>query len=506
MSTLRARPARGRGPTRSSCALLLAALLCACGDDAATPPAGPLAELALSPLDLGPSFSPGRHDYAVRCDAALSHLTLTARAAPGGAVAVTAPAAVAAARELALELDVAEGQAVVLTASAPGLGEAEYWIRCLPRDFPAPSVVAHPEVGEPTPGWYLLGNSTTKDAGGYAMIIDRLGTPIWYRAVSRGAVNVDRYDDGVVSFSPPLGPAFGIDPQGQLQIVHLATGQVESLRAVDGPTDHHELLRLPSGNRLLLSYPLRPRVDLTGLQDYGEEETIADCLIEEIDPSGARVWQWRASEHVDPARESTYPLAFMIDGAPVVDVYHCNAIDADEAGDLLLSARHTDSIFKIVRSTGRVQWKLGGAPVSKDDARIIRVRGDGLGGFYRQHDARFRPGGRVSLFDDQTAMAGPARGVEYAVDVEAGLATLVWQSLGPASSAAMGGLRRYADGSSVIAWGALTTGPALAFTEVDGQGRALLEVTLPPGNFSYRAVKAPPGAFDIDVLRRSVSP
>ena len=44
--------------------------------------------------------------------------------------------------------------AVIQAKGANGVTE-EYWLRCLPHDFPLVSASPHPELGTPTPGWYL---------------------------------------------------------------------------------------------------------------------------------------------------------------------------------------------------------------------------------------------------------------------------------------------------------------------------------------------------------------
>jgi len=129
--------------------------------------------------------------------------------------------------------------------------------------------------------------------------------------------------------------------------------------------------------------------------------------------------------------------------------------------------------------------------------------GDGEGSFSRQHDARFEASGDVSVFDDHSALPGAARGVEYALDLQAGTAKVVWEYRGPVSSTAMGSFRRYSSGSNLIAWGyssAITTFDA-AFTEVDDQGRSVMEVSFVLGDAAYRAVKLPVEQLDIDVLR-----
>ena len=329
------------------------------------------------------------------------------------------------------------------------------------------------------------------------MVLDGNGTPVWYqRVATAGVMNVDRLPDGTMSYIAALG-AYGSDPNAQYVIQKLAPWQTSYVEAVAMPTDEHELQVLPNGDLLVFSYPFVEGVDLTGLQSYGA--TIADCTIQEISPSGALVWSWRGTDHIDPVKESTGPQANLIDGLDVVDVFHFNSIDVDAKGNLLISARDMDAVWYIDKASGSVVWKMGGAPYSKDGAQIITVVGDSETTFNHQHDARFQPNGDVSLFDDHTNIPGVARGVEYAIDFTSGTATPVWQYQAPLSSTAMGSFRRYADGSNVIDWG-LSSNPA-TFTEVNDEGVDLLDVSFEKGDSSYRAVKLPVDTFDVDVLR-----
>ena len=112
----------------------------------------------------------------------------------------------------------------------------------------------------------------------------------------------------------------------------------------------------------------------------GPNATIQDCTILEIDPSGQVVWTWAASDHFDPAVSSTYaqtgfgPSAILADGGTSYDVFHCEAIDIDPAnGNLLVSSRNMDSVFYVERASGRVVWKMGGAPETKDDSVYVTV-------------------------------------------------------------------------------------------------------------------------------------
>jgi hypothetical protein len=434
------------------------------------PDGGSVVGLSASPLGLSPSFSPSISDYYVACAAANNALTLDVSYASGSQ---------------SYSLQVAENQAVVVAG--------QYWIRCLPHDFPTITVTSNPEAGAPTPGFYLVNSST------YAVVLDTNGVPVWYER-GTDVLNVDSPAHDTLSFMPNgMGP-FVTSPQAAFNLLGLDTLARTTIVAPDGPTDEHELQTLPNGDHLLITYGVKKGVDLTGLSGLTSNETIADCKIEELDPGGNLVWSWLTSDHVDPVREPLEPLTVMINGQPVIDVFHCNSIDVDSQGNLLLSLRQANAVLYISRSTGKVVWKLGGSMYSKDGATLIAPTNDPEATFNEQHDARFRPNGNVTLFDDHGATAGVARGVEYSVDVGAQTATVVWQFLGKAKSLFEGSFRRYDDGQSIIGWGYIPTDPRVV-TEVDPDGNDVFDVAFGGMNQTYRAIKVPQSQLDIGVLR-----
>ncbi|HEX3344450.1 MAG TPA: arylsulfotransferase family protein, partial [Polyangiaceae bacterium] len=306
-----------------------------------------------------------------------------------------------------------------------------------------------------------------------------------------------------LSFVPYLAYTFAAG-SWKYEVHDLATSSVSFVVPVGEPLDLHELQLLANGDYLLLSDPIITGVDLTGLSTFGPDEAVIGCDVQELTPAGAVVWQWSAMAHFDPVKDSTWPQTTGVAGAEVIDPFHCNSIDVASNGDLLLSARAMDSVFLVSRATGNVVWKMGGAAYTRDGATYLQVTGDPQTAFYRQHDARFLPGGQISLFDDATEKPGPARGVVYSYDLGAGTATPVWQYPGTVSSEAMGSFRVAADGSRLIGWGE-GGAPKLAFTEVDASGHDLLDFEFTDGDESYRALKVPLAQLDLGLMRTSVS-
>lgn len=465
--------------------------------------AAQLVSLTVAPLALSPPFAPDIYDYTIRCGPGPNSLSVAMTAAPGSTATLQLPEAPTSVTPDAVTLDASEDDAIVVQVTGDALTHS-YWIRCLPHDFPALTFTPHPSAGALAPGWYVLGDAeSAAGESGFAMVLDGRGTPVWYhRVAASGVMDVSRRQDGSLAYIPYLG-YFGADATATFVVQALSPWTSHPINAVGTPTDEHELHVLSNGNALVFSYPLVEGVDLTGLGAFGAAQTIADCEIQELDTDGSLLWTWRASDHIDPVREAPEADSVPVGGQTVVDVFHCNSIDVDTVGNVLVSARNTDAVFYIEKTSGRILWKLGGPPYSKDGAQLVRVVDDPQGSFSCQHDARFQPDGVVSMFDDHTSLAGVARGVEYAIDLPSSTARVAWQTLGPTSSVAMGSFRSTSDGTWIVGWG-MSTHPGqfdTAFTEVSASGQDLLDMSFVRGDATYRASKVAPGDFDVDVLR-----
>jgi arylsulfotransferase ASST len=456
---------------------------------------GPLSEIKSSPLGLSPSFAPMTTDYVWHCQSGINKIQLTVTATSEGTITIdgrTGPT-------LTIQKSLIENQALIVSApdpSHPNGAPVQYWIRCLPHDFPQLSVS---KPGTPTPGWYLTGNIVTQGgAGTYAMVLDNNGTPVWYRMpASPDVFNVTLLTGATIAWASYGGGT----PDAAFEAFNLETMATSWLKAPIAPTDFHELDELPNGDLMMLSSPLKPNVDLTTL-GFGPGATIVDCVLQEVDPNGQLVWEWRASDHVSVG-ESTHPLSMKVNGQTVYDTFHCNSIDTDiVSGNVLLSSRHTDAVYLIDKTSGKVIWKMGGNSPNHDDAQILTITDDPDGAFHAQHDARFQPNDDISLYDDQTwDVALAARGVEYHIDTDAATATLMWSYTSPDghNSMATGSLQRLEGGNdNVIGWGYK---PNALFTEVDVAGNVMLDVALPAGELAYRVQKVSTSAIDHTLLR-----
>src|SRR4051794_22295424 len=258
-------------------------------------PGGPLHGLSVDGQTfVGSSFTADQHDYAVRCAAGANSLTVRATAALGATVSIAAAGQVApprSAQDAAATLTIGENAAIVVRAGPADDPGEEYWVRCLPHDFP-PLLVTATDVARP--GWYLTDDafpSAGSPYGHFMMILDARGAPVWYQRVAAPSVNLTRLNDGSLAWSQLLGFGFGdgSHPDGAIEVHGLDGRLLRNVRAVGSFTDHHDITELPNGDIVIVSYVQRTGVDLTAI-GLGTNKTVWDSHLQAIDPAGNVLW------------------------------------------------------------------------------------------------------------------------------------------------------------------------------------------------------------------------
>jgi hypothetical protein len=258
---------------------------------------------------------------------------------------------------------------------------------------------------------------------------------------------------------------------------------VATVRAGNGyELDAHELRLTPSGTALVMSYVTVPW-DLSRLGGR-PDGLVEDNVVQEIDvESGAVLFEWHALGTIRLGE--SYRSAPRRRGQPH-DPFHLNSAALDTDGNLLLSARHTNAVYKIDRRTGAVLWRLGGK-------RSSFAMGPGTT-FRLQHDARRRPDGAITLFDNVAeklpARGKRSRGMAIALDHERETASLIEAFEHPDGllSPTQGSMQPLQGGGAFVGWGGLQP----VFTEFDADGRAVFDARFAPkGVESYRAYRMP---------------
>lgn len=119
----------------------------------------------------------------------------------------------------------------------------------------------------------------------------------------------------------------------------------------------------------------------------GTEDAVKSDAIAIFAADGTEVWRWRIFDVVHPADDPNILTTR-------TDWTHCNSVAYDVDGNLLLSVRNFNQIWKINRQDGSLIWKLG---VNGD----FEMDADDY--FYHQHAAHITPNGDVMIFDNGKA-------------------------------------------------------------------------------------------------------
>ncbi|MGH9044411.1 MAG: arylsulfotransferase family protein [Acidimicrobiales bacterium] len=312
------------------------------------------------------------------------------------------------------------------------------------------------------------------------MIVDNLGNPIWLHPVKQGSaanLQVQSYRGKPVLAwweGQVVSPGYGL---GQGILMDSSYQQIARISAGDGlKVDLHELTLTPEGTALITVYQ-KKRADLSSVNGP-RRGLLLDSLIQEIDiATGRVVFRWDAHDHV---RLNESYVSVPQSGAPF-DFFHINSIDVDTDGNLLISARHTWTVYKINRTTGEIMWRLNGK--RSDFTMGPRTQ------FVFQHDARHQPGNEITLFDDG---GGPqnvdarSRGLKLRLDFAQKRAEFVREFLpDPAFlTTSQGSMQVLDNGNAFVGWGSEPY-----WSEYASDGRLLFDAKLPTKGDSYRTFR-----------------
>ena len=255
---------------------------------------------------------------------------------------------------------------------------------------------------------------------------------------------------------------------------------IAHVRAGDGyQADQHSFVLTPQGTALITAYhETRRDVSVVGGSPDGK---VYDGIVQEIDVASGRVlFEWHSLDHV-PLDES-YQRVPKDPNRPY-DYFHINSVGLDHDGNLLISSRHTWTVYKVDRHTGQIVWRLGG---KRSDFE------PGLGvPFAWQHDPVSAGRDTLRIFDNEsngTPLRPQSRVITLRIDPQERTATLLQSIEHPdgLSVPSQGSSERLPNGNLFVGWGRLGR-----FSEFGADERLLFDATLPPGYDSYRAYRFP---------------
>ncbi|MFC4242846.1 arylsulfotransferase family protein [Gryllotalpicola reticulitermitis] len=340
----------------------------------------------------------------------------------------------------------------------------------------APRISVWRKPGTSTaPGLFF---ATPRVSGFQGLITDNDGEPIWIepdgRSVTDLRVQQYRGEPVLTYWSGTLDGGHGLGAGTILDTSYRVIAQVRAGHGLQ--SDLHEFELTPQGTALVTSYPT-VTADLTSMKGP-KNGRMYGCRIQEIDiASGAVLLDWHAAQHVD-ITESYQHVADSGTDANPYDPYHLNAASLDGDDAVLISSRHTHTIYSVDRNTGTTRWRLGGR---KSD---FAIASDAT--FAWQHHARRLSDGRISMFDNQykTGTTGVSSGLYLNVNESAKTATLSKRlEYADHLSTAEGSNTLLDDGHVFIGWGDIPYA-----TEFDSAGTAIWEAS-GLGDSSYRAFR-----------------
>lgn len=197
---------------------------------------------------------------------------------------------------------------------------------------------------------------------------------------------------------------------------------------------------------------------------------VQNGVIQILNKKKELIYQWNSEIFFKP--EDATPLYF--NDTTKLDVSHFNSISLDAEGNMLISARYFDQVFKVSRKTGDVKILNDTVP------------------FYGQHDARFFGPNKFSLFDNGytfDSLKHNARALEYEVDEKTKTAKVKrnYANENYIISEATGNVQKLDNGNLLINYGKIRGGkPNITFEVITEKDQKQLSVRFKDTIGSYR--------------------
>jgi hypothetical protein len=270
--------------------------------------------------------------------------------------------------------------------------------------------------------------------------------------------------------------------------------------------DQHESALAYNGTASLSMIYNTERADLSAFNITTGIGWLQNCILQKLDvDTNELLFEWSAFEHVGLDEAMVQPNTTEVVGTGLSatspwDYFHVNSMDENADGDYLISARHTNTLYKLSGDTGEILWRLGGV---RSDFDFL----DGLN-FSSQHDARWHEYNSthdiISLFDNASngfnRTANISQGMIIALnhDADPPTASLLTGFPAPSDipiSNSQGNMQLLTPGAN---WTSSNTfinwGNVPVVTEHDPAGAIIFQAYVeidPNGMMNYRAYKVP---------------
>lgn len=369
-----------------------------------------------------------------------------------------------------------------------------YTIHYLPLDLPKINVITK---NSPSNGFILVNlfelSSTITNDFSYIAILDNNGYPVYYKKLPyKAVINFKYFDIG----NNQKRFSYNVNDLGKVVVMNEKFEEIKQLEILPHnghgsyPIDNHDFIYINDNHYIIPGIITRKGVDLTA---YGGKNAVdlTELIFQEV-VNNQVIFEWNSSNYPEllSAADPIYYNLYATNSK--VDYFHFNAICIDPNDqNFVISARHTNQIYKINRTTGAIMWRFGG---NNDD---FKLTGNKI--ISHPHHCTILSNGNLLLFDNGvTKSPQQTRMAEFSLDENNKTANLVYEYKDTGRYFdIMGSAQKLENGNYFIGWGGNITSQINAnksdITEVNTSGKIVLDISFSnnPDSFtySYRALK-----------------
>jgi hypothetical protein len=207
--------------------------------------------------------------------------------------------------------------------------------RTVPHDFPTLDVYTAPGQGD---GYVFLSHfnySSVSNGKAYLLMLDENGEPVYYNRLHPllAAFDFKKQPNGLLTYFDTAQKKFiAMDNQ------YAQVGTYQTGNGYD--TDLHDMQVLSNNHALMMVHDYKI-IDMSLIVPGGNPQAlVVGCILQEIDTQGNVVFEWRSWDHI-PITDSNQDLT-----ADFIRYIHCNSMEKDTDGNLLISSRHPHGLKK----------------------------------------------------------------------------------------------------------------------------------------------------------------
>lgn len=313
-------------------------------------------------------------------------------------------------------------------------------------------------------------------------IVDDQGRPVWFDELPAGLsatdFRVQEYrGEPVLTWIQSAG-SFSTGPTSDL-IADRHYHVIATVTAGNGLiADIHEFRLTREGTALITVYRTIP-YDLTPVGGPADGQ-VTEGVVQEIDvATGHVLFEWHSLDHVGIDESHLAPPT---SASAAYDYFHLNSVNPDSDGNLLISSRHTWTVYKLDRHTGAIIWRLGG---KKSDFAL----GAGVAFAWQHNPLVADSPDTIRIFDNESDGVSvlPYSRVIWVQrdDVTRTAALRKWfKHPDNLLAASQGNSQALDNGDTFVGWGQVGR-----FSEFDPDGNLLFDAAFPAGYDTYRAYR-----------------